>query len=254
VRLVGVIFVAMIVAGCGTGGGGAYAPPLPSFPFLPGTTWLADYISVPTVGPARSGTLTVLYGGTATYRGTTYRYLDETSTLSPGVADRLYFVWTGVARTAAEVATCPTCVGITMLEIVYDKTWSTSVAESLLGIAQVYVNGAQSGTATAWSVSSANAGTFTITVPAGTFTTTRWNWLWNLGSLGTNASTYVAGSAAVPVREVGTSSSSGSAIGTYTLALRTGPVPTAIAAQVSSLQTVSVPIGFLMNAGELRRP
>lgn len=222
--LVAVLMASSLVAACGAGGVG-YSPPA-AFPFSPGTTWTLRHTQTPPGGSPSTGTLTVVYGGTATYRGSTYHYIDGVSTLTPGISERDYFAWTGVARLAATVLTDATGI----LEIIFDKTFVLyGAAESQSGTHQVYFNGAFQGTGN-WSASSTNAGTFVVTVPAGTFTTTRWNWLLTVGALGTNASTYAAGSAVVEVRRDAATTSSGSPSGTYSYELTSGAVPAATTA------------------------
>jgi len=223
VRVLALVVLALLVVGCG--GGGLVGVPATTFPFAAGTTWTARHTQTPSGGSTQTGTFTVIYRGTLTYRGATYHAADGASTLTPGLTERTHFAWNPVARTAATVLTDASGT----LEIIFSDPFITIGGnESRSGTTQVFFNGAFQGTGN-YSVSTASAGTFSVTVPAGTFTTTRWNWNLLIGLLGTNASSYAVGNAS-EVRRDATTSQSGTTTGTYFLELITGPVATGASA------------------------
>jgi len=202
---------------------GAQVNTPPAFPFPAGTIWTYRYTRTPTGGPSSTGAATQTYGGTTSYRGVTYHFLDETDTFAPGATERTYFTWNQVATQRADVWTGPSSDPGTY-ELVFggDGIVNFGRAQATSGVAQCFFDGQDSGTV-AWSASSNKAGTVTITVPAGTFTAIRWNWQVTFSgdclTLAITASSYVVGSASV-VRVDGATSGRG----TYSYELQSGPV------------------------------
>jgi hypothetical protein len=154
--------------------------PSPEPPLKPGTAWMYRYTVTPTSGAPRTGTLTLVYGGRTTYRGYSVYYTEESNTVTPGVVERAYYLWTdGHFRgTAQELRDAQHNV----LEIVYDQTLPTDVSESLSGQAEVYQNGVFQAHVP-WSVTVEDRGVVRVAVPAGTFRATRREWQIQLGTL-----------------------------------------------------------------------
>ncbi len=171
------LVLSVAVAGCG-GGATGYTPPIAPFPAPVGATWTYKVTQTPPGGLPITSTLTLVYKGVTTYRGSSYHLFEDTNSSSPGFTERIFTVWDGsLARIKAELSTD----GINTIEFVFDKTWVLNqAAESQSGMVQRYVNGILLDSIP-WSVSTSNGGTAIVTVPAGTFTTTKWDGTLNVG-------------------------------------------------------------------------
>ncbi len=254
-NLVVLFVLALLTVGCGAGGGAVGVsppPPSPPFPFAAGTRWTYRHTQTPTGGPTSVGTLTLVYGGQASYRGNTYHFVDGTTTLS-FFAERTYFTWNPVITVRATVLTEP----LSIRELVYGGSGIVTIgsAQSTSGVAQCFFNGAPFGS-NSWSASSTSAGTSTVTVPAGTFTTTRWNWMVTVSTFSscldtsTNASSYAVGNASEVRRDAAVSSPSEDGFstdtGTYSLELVSGPVSTSEARAQQQATGSLVPVSILL--------
>src|SRR5687767_11419896 len=146
------------------------ASPAPAFPYKPETSWVYRHVESDGAGNVnQTGTATVLYRGTTTYRAKTYHYADLSTTLMPSIVQRDYAVWSGgVLGQAAFVIS----EGPETLEVVFDRPIDyTGSTQTVSGVAQFYLNAVHQG-AVPWSLSTTNAGPAKVTVPAGTFMTT----------------------------------------------------------------------------------
>lgn len=220
--LVLLVFVVLTLWIVGSGRGEQVSTPS-AFPFPAGSTWTYRYTRTPVGGPPSTGSAIQTYGGTTSYRGSTYHFVDLTDTFIPGANERTYFTWNQVAIQRADVWTGPSSnPGTYELAFGGDGIVNFGVARATSGVAQCFFNGEDWGTV-AWSASSTKAGTVTITVPAGTFSTTRWNWQVTFSgdclTLSITAVSYVVGSASV-IRVDGATSGRG----TYSYELQSGPV------------------------------
>ncbi len=159
----------------------ASAAPAAAPPFAAGTTWTYRMTVVPATGSAMTGTYTVAFGGPVTYRGAVRYFVELTSTLQPGVAERVYLDWTGT--TFRQIANLAADGQGSTLEIIFDKSLPTGPSrEELSGTAQILENGTYQGDAP-WRVRTSIAGPATVTVPAGPFRTTRWSAETEIGEL-----------------------------------------------------------------------
>lgn len=172
-----VIVLAVALSMLAPAGSGA---PAKAPPFKRGTTWTYRYVVVNPDGNTRTGTVTEVYGGQTTYRGRAYDYVDTSTTLQPGLVERIFVEWTGTHF--RQIANVATDAQQNTVEIIFDKAFASDIEENL------------SGTATPpWSFVSSARGTVKVTVPAGTYQTTRWDAVLRVGELETQLSSYTVG-------------------------------------------------------------
>lgn len=182
---VAVLAVALSMFAPAGSGAPAKAPP-----FKRGTTWTYRYAVVNPDGDTRTGTITEVYGGQTTYRGRTYEYVDTSTTLQPGLVERIFVEWTGTHF--RQIANVATDAQQNTVEIIFDKAFASSIEENLSGTALIFHNGVQKATPP-WSFVSWARGTVKVTVPAGTYQTTRWDAVLRVGELETHLSSYTVG-------------------------------------------------------------
>lgn len=165
------------------------------------------------------GTSRYVYGGTTTYRGRSYHYVDQSSSLAPGFVERSYMVWAGGHfRQAATVATD---AQKNVLEIVFDRTFGIAVQEDASGTAQIIHNGDVRGSSQ-WRFVSSSGGKVKITVPAGTFQATKWEATLRLGQMEVLFNVHSVG--LTDIRIESHESINGSLVATTARELTSGPV------------------------------
>lgn len=234
---------AAILCACGGGTPNAGGPiPLPSStPIVfnspqndatpsPGTQWTYDYgVSMPSPWPLpTSGTLGIRYDGTMQYRGGDYGEIEAAGSISSQDV-YVYFGWDtafeeyATANMLVPPMPCDTPPrSETVLNSAIDFIHPHSV---LTGTAQLYLCGTPNGSEN-WSLSVTDSGSATVTVPAGTFATRKISGVWVLGSVERDYTAYVYGTDVVQ-RDTN-EYKNGSAAGTFTVKLRSGPINVAI--------------------------
>ncbi len=136
-----VAVLAVALSMCAPVGSGA---PANAPPFKRGTTWTYRYAVINPDGDTRTGTITEVYGGQTTYRGRTYDYVDTSTTLQPGLVERIFVEWTGTHF--RQIANVATDAQQNTVEIIFDKAFASSIEANLSGTALVFHNGVQKAT------------------------------------------------------------------------------------------------------------
>ncbi len=206
-----VVFAALAPTGAGA--------PVPAPPFKPGTVWTQRHTLITPAGEKRTGTITQIYRGLASYRGRTFHYFVTSSTLVPDVTEREYAEWDGAHLGQAALVT--TDAQHTVTEILFDKPLTFGVPANTSGSALVFMNDTQTATLP-WSYSAAPLEMAKVTVPAGTFQATRWAVELKLGAFNTTLTIYSVG--IMGVRRDSKEYVNGSLVSTTSMELISGPV------------------------------
>ncbi len=114
--LVTACVLAIVLAALAPTGAGA---PVPAPPFKTGTKWTQRHTLITPVGEKRTGTMTQVYRGLASYRGRAFHSFDSSSTLAPNATEREYAEWDGAHLGQAALVTTDDQHNVT--EIIFDK-------------------------------------------------------------------------------------------------------------------------------------
>jgi hypothetical protein len=212
--LLGIVAIVVTTYGQAQSGAATARPP-----FAAGTSWTYRDRRLEPSGTVRSGTMKVIYGGEATYRGKRVSFMDASYALRPGFTERLYLEWGG--SHFRQVANVVTDAQRRALEFVFDRPFRIRAPETASGTVRIFENGTLR-SAVPWSYASIANGSPRVTVPAGSFRATRWDTVLRIGDREMRTSFFTVGHTDVRWESAGYAA--GAQTGTTEKALVKGPI------------------------------